>query len=48
MELITLRLVLGMPMAKVAALAGMPERSAYRAMHEGLDLLKQELGWTDE
>ena len=48
MELITLRLVLGMPMSKVAALAGLPERSAYRALNDGLALLKQELGWADE
>lgn len=48
MEIITLRLVLGMPMAKVAVLAGVPERTAYRELNEGLEFLKQEMGWAED
>jgi RNA polymerase sigma factor (sigma-70 family) len=48
MELITLRLVLELPMARVCELLSMPERTAYRELREGLELLKREMGWTDE
>lgn len=46
MEVITLRLVPGMPMSKLAVLAGVPERTAYRKLSEGLGVLTQEMGWT--
>lgn len=48
MELITLRLVLELPMARVCELLSVPERTAYRELREGLALLKREMGWTDE
>lgn len=47
MEIITLRLVLGLPMPRVAELTGLSERTAYREMNEGLRILKQEMGWAD-
>lgn len=45
MEVITLRLVLEMPMDRVAKLVGVSIRTAYRDLNEGLMLLKRQLGW---
>lgn len=45
MEVITLRLILEMPMEKVARLVGISTRTAYRDLNEGLLLLKRQIGW---
>lgn len=45
MEVITLRLILEMPMEKVARLVGISTRTAYRDLNEGLLLLKRRIGW---
>lgn len=45
MEVITLRLVLEMPMDRIAKLVGVSLRTAYRDLNEGLLLLKHEIGW---
>lgn len=45
MEIVTLRLVLELPMPRVAALLGVPLRTAYRELDKGLVLLKHDLRW---
>lgn len=48
MEVITLRLVLEMPMERVATLVGVSLRTAYRDLNEGLLLLKRQIGWDQD
>lgn len=43
MEVVTLHLIAGIPMPRVAALTEMSERSAYRALEEGRQALAQHL-----
>lgn len=48
MEIITLRLVLGLPMKRVSELLSVPERTAYRELNEGIEILKHDIGWSGE
>lgn len=48
MEIITLRLVLGLPMKRVSELLSVPERTAYRELKDGIEILKRDLGWSGE
>ena len=48
MEIVSLRLVLALPTLRVAAMVGISERTVYRKLDAGLQLIKHHLDWAAE